>query len=507
MSEKRGEERENEGLFAAERAWLSERFSEGLAKVYSVFEAFGAPIPENFDRVFENTTLEGLREGLRGGHDFSGSKCSRVFRSWFTNEEWEELGRSSKGIQENDVQSLKSLKQARQRKLLSEARRIAIDLTRDESESEPATACASALGKLLNRVGASRQAVVAVQKDKRKKKQVVVIENDPPEEMDENEDEEKGEEEEEEEPLQKKKKRQSRLRQPQLPPSPSSAVHEKGSKKARGEKRERPAEESIAKEMKEKMGVAELEVNKWLALFREGGDRTILLPEKIEAPSVNLAEEAGGRALLADMQKWNRYLCVDNGGDERSEYAKIQMWGAIFKWWRLVERCFVIHGLFLCLRGRQKRGTKIQDRYAEEARRRNDGGKAYSFSQASRFDRIGKMLLEFPKLMFQTQFVTQADWFQVVDGKPLLDCVHELIAEDKIEWWRTPADVAAEEHEEGNLPMAVEGSSCDLPALEDSMDGISIRPVVSVEQQSCGTCNDKDQLWIFCDHVLSSGFQ
>ena len=534
------QQKKDQNFFEAELVWLSQRLGESLRKARSILETIDEAVPpENFDDE-RRRTLDEIVGGL-GGSLVDGilspasSRASKVFRSLFSEDEWKELTQSSYGIQERDEQLLQDLKQKRQLKLLTEAQRVAIDLTKDEDESdEPASACASALGTLLNRVNAAKKS-----KKKSKKKNLLANKKSTVETAAVVVVSEKGSssnEGEQQSPL------PSRL---SLPPRPSHSrpVREnrretlmmsdgddvdeevegqrgvaaaKKSGRRREKKRDRQddrvAEESHLEELKEKMALAETEVDKWLQLLHTGGDRQVRLPGTIEAPNVRLALVAEGNAILADAQKWSRYLCRDGHAaqeDDDDLFTKIEKWGVLFRWWRFVERCFAIHGLFSCLRARQKRGTKIQARYAEEVRRRVGQGKAYSFSHASRLDRIGEMLLQYPKLVFQTQFVTQADWFEEVAAEgqqrrrhPLVDCIELVVGPEKVKWWKEPVpEVRRDAAIAGEAAVVlIGGSSCDLPVLEDSMESMNIQ----TEQQRCGSCNDKDQLWIFCDHVLSS---
>jgi hypothetical protein len=74
------------------------------------------------------------------------------------------------------------------------------------------------------------------------------------------------------------------------------------------------------------------------------------------------------------------------------------------QWWCLATRACQMAGLFSTLRRGQ---GLIQERYAAAAT--PDGLK---FSQAAKYDRLGRFLLEWPEFRFQTKLVTLANWFQ-----------------------------------------------------------------------------------------------
>jgi hypothetical protein len=102
-------------------------------------------------------------------------------------------------------------------------------------------------------------------------------------------------------------------------------------------------------------------------------------------------------------------------------------------WWRLVKRACQIRGLFQLIRAQKSKVLKIQERYSalvsELLEGRHD---VLSYTQASRYERLGKFLVDFPLFVFQRKWVTLTDWFQKIDcgtGKDavLVDCLSSIV--------------------------------------------------------------------------------
>lgn len=110
-------------------------------------------------------------------------------------------------------------------------------------------------------------------------------------------------------------------------------------------------------------------------------------------------------------------------------------------WWRSVKRYCKVRGVFQLLRAQMSNVGTMRERYQEilnglAARGHGDTAKSMlSFAQASRYERIGKFLSEYPMFIYQRKWVTQADWFQKVEFKAwngkgnvvLLDCLPSLV--------------------------------------------------------------------------------
>jgi hypothetical protein len=87
-----------------------------------------------------------------------------------------------------------------------------------------------------------------------------------------------------------------------------------------------------------------------------------------------------GKVLWDGEEKLKHYLASMPGDDE----SAVEKWGALLKWWHIVERSFSVMGVFAHLCRMRK--------------------------QAEKYDRLGKFLLRFPRFVFQLQLLSLADW-------------------------------------------------------------------------------------------------
>ncbi len=95
-------------------------------------------------------------------------------------------------------------------------------------------------------------------------------------------------------------------------------------------------------------------------------------------PDSKLAAEAAGKVLWDDEEKLKRCLASMPGDDG----SAVEKWGALLKWWRVVERSFSVTGLFSHLRGMRKGKKTLRERYAVLVKRLKMDGKVLSFKQA-----------------------------------------------------------------------------------------------------------------------------
>ena len=102
--------------------------------------------------------------------------------------------------------------------------------------------------------------------------------------------------------------------------------------------------------------------------------------------------------------------------------------GVQLSWYRLVTRACQVGKVFSHIRSQKGDGRRIQKRYADLSKRVQGDGFVLSFVQATKYDRLGKFLLEFPKFVLQRKFVRLADWLQTVDDHGvMIDSVVSLL--------------------------------------------------------------------------------
>jgi hypothetical protein len=127
----------------------------------------------------------------------------------------------------------------------------------------------------------------------------------------------------------------------------------------------------------------------------------------VEVPDMVRASEDAGKRLLLDEKSLVKCLCSD-----MDELNVVEQWAALVKWWRLVDRCLAISGIFAHLRA-QKHGT-LRERYEKMVVSLKSKQKLYSHTQAAVYDRLGKFLLEYPRFVYQLQWGSLADWSKVI---------------------------------------------------------------------------------------------
>ena len=139
------------------------------------------------------------------------------------------------------------------------------------------------------------------------------------------------------------------------------------------------------------------------------GGPVSLLVEPISAPALHLASEEAGKASLGNKAEIKKRLVCQM----EAEVSPVEKWGVLVKWWRIVELALFLTGLFSHWRNMRKGKKNLKVRYNElvDKHVREDKAEAIlSFKQAEKYDRLGKFLHEFPKFIFQLQFVSLGDW-------------------------------------------------------------------------------------------------
>lgn len=181
--------------------------------------------------------------------------------------------------------------------------------------------------------------------------------------------------------------------------------HEKGGEKDKEEDEEEVLDISALLE-KAKLNVEF--VSKMLKEMEQTKGKALQIEvPTVEVPNLVRASEDAGKRLLLDEENLVKCLCSDT-----DELNVVEQWGALVKWWRLVNRCLSISGIFAHLRA-EKHGT-LRDRYEKMVASLKSKQKVYSHTQAAVYDRLGKFLLEYPRFVYQLQWVSLADWSKVI---------------------------------------------------------------------------------------------
>ena len=166
------------------------------------------------------------------------------------------------------------------------------------------------------------------------------------------------------------------------------------------------------------MKLAEAKYDEIVELAKAGKAKVDVSFVKIKAP------EPGKLVAMRNLNAEVLRACLCD--EEPLSIASIEGLGILLLWWRIVDRACRMRAIFIELRSRQSR-AKIRDRYEELTR--SIPQTTVGFVQASRYERLGGFLVEFPQFVFQSQLVTVADWFQLVEGEKgvLLDVLPSIV--------------------------------------------------------------------------------
>jgi len=470
------EDGQEDALVTAERTWFAKRLREGLTRTRGVLRAIKNDAldggGDGLERLMQLTSLRAVVEALPG-------VPGDVFRSWFSDEEWLELEASEASIASESQGRLRTLRLKRQKQLLDESCEFAIDLTvRDADEvgeqSILVQGCTTAVQVLLSRVGMNaRGTVKCVVKERPEKELALVVAKEkesskarrasrkrPRKESarDDGADEDLDMEEElKEQP--KRAAKAARAVEDNVPAAddevdadgdnedegpiavPSKEDAQKAAKNGDfgGDDEDEDDEEMEWRDLFER---ARQDVALVTAMMKEAAVAGVTLQVgAVRVPDSKLACEAAGKVLWDDEEKLKRCLASSQGDDGGSA---VERWGALLKWWRVVERSFSVTGLFAHLRGMRKGKKTLAERYAVLVKRLKAAGKVLSFKQAEKYDRLGKFLLRFPRLVFQLQLVSLADWLQKVGAKVLMDSLESLLDEEQLQFWRESVPLVEE---------------------------------------------------------------
>ena len=491
-------------LVREERVWLEERLAVGLEKTRNVLKVINNDSlagDDEFDQLLEMQSLGEVLTALNGKDEKKRQKVeeesipARVFRSVFGEEEWSELEKSDQAITAADDAELRLLRLQRQRKMLWDAKNMAIELTlRDKGlvveQSAVVSESMHVMNVLLEAVGMNAggkmrrnvgQVAVASppprptspvrQRQHQKKKPAAAVKDKPKakpkasikQKKKRGEREEDGEAEEEEEKEEEEKEAQER-----------GAV--KKAKTGKGEELEVEPEDEDGNEMEEsdevEMEVEKFDIDALLAKAKEdveivsnmlkernkdGG--LVIKVSNLNVPDPNCASANAGAILLMNAEKLTQCL-VEDGVDIPDDCLAVERWGSLLRWWRVVNRAFAIAGIFASLNARKNsKRTTLQSRYSNLIKGLKQE-KVLSYPHACTYDRLGRFLLHYPQFVFQLEWVSWADWFQSFDGdeKLIKRLKIELDDEENGAFWKRPL-VRIENGDVGAIALAETSSS------------------------------------------------
>jgi hypothetical protein len=464
---------EESTLVRDERLWLRKRLEVALQKTRTVLDAVKSDFfadDDVFDDIFEMQSLQIVLTALNGLGNEKESLPTQVFMSMFTDEEWNELQVSEQAIADADEGKLRLLRLNRQYNLFWDAQSIAIDLTvRDEDvageQTELVKKSVLVMKAVLDRMGMSGRAVVralpvaaqssarnarakqknpkgVVVKQKGKTKSSVVIKKKVVAKKREERSQEVDKEEEEEVLAKEGVKKAKTSSEDNDEVDEEEEEEQEEQEDNNGQMMEEDDEEKETAErvdVETMLGKAKLDVDVVLRMLKERSKKggLMLKISKIDVPDAKCASAKAGSVVLLDDVKLGQCLCESSIPDD---WHAVERWGVLLKWWRLVNRCFAITGVFAHLRAQKERGgANLRKRYVKEVGRLKQQ-KVYSYSQAAMYDRLGRFLVQYPGFVYQLQLVSLADWCQDVgddgDGKMIKCLETSLFGGEKGAFWK-----------------------------------------------------------------------
>ena len=183
---------------------------------------------------------------------------------------------------------------------------------------------------------------------------------------------------------------------------------------AKKKKKEPSTDLLTVAEAKERMAKAEREYDRIKQLGQFGLD---LQMQGVKAPNL---QEVLQNASLSSREQLCQMLAKGNDGTLLQE-GKLDL----IKWWHLCKEATCMTALFNALRDQAKDGTTQNERYNLI---RQQYPTMVSFSQAQKCDRIGRMLLLYPELVYQSEITSVVDWTQKLsNNKALVDSLFDII--------------------------------------------------------------------------------
>lgn len=144
-------------------------------------------------------------------------------------------------------------------------------------------------------------------------------------------------------------------------------------------------------------------------------------------PARSLASE--GRRILQDAKLLVSCFCAD----DKQELTTFERLGTLKKWWRLIERCYSVVAVFEHFAASNSKRSMVA--WYSETVLPLEG--ACSYTQATRLERIGRLLQRFPRLRYQTQLTSIRDWMGKVTstGSALVDSLEKLLSANDVAFW------------------------------------------------------------------------
>lgn len=385
-------------MLAEERLFFKESANEGWSRAKGALTACGLKCPSKIN----TKSIESLFLSLGGEHSVPG----KVFRSMFREDEWNDLLASGSSQEEN----VAVLRRRRQVRLLESAIKIDAKTLKE-------------LRQVLEKLTTSSTCTI-------------VEDGTGGCDEDDSNDEEKPEEKE----MQASRKKASSS---SSPTTKTKGVQMTRKRVVRQEEEEEDASVSDEETDRRRRVVRKKSVGSWeevlermkksvavVTLLQKNLSGRAIRVGQLVSPDPRMADWSRGEVLSKDSGRLSVLFSDDDDSAAAPMSAKL---GRLVSWWHLCKRSFQIAGLMSYLR--QQKGGTLRQRFAETVK------DAASYENATRYDRLASMLLEYPLLIYQIEIISLNAWNKWLSGNGL----------SIPEFWRQKVPPSPTVEEEGDV--------------------------------------------------------
>lgn len=356
-----------------------------------------------------------------------------MFRAWFDETEWVELKRSAACVEAGNEAEARRLRLERQKKMLAATSALAVPADEEQAHEELWTSCAEevkrvcdSFGLALRRVAAAKAVAVvsAVTHDR------AVVGRARSSRVQQGKKREERPESEESDSIVGKKAKALLAEEEANDDDDEASVASLSSSSEQQESGMEMAVEDAGDEQEvlQAFQRARADAEETVAFLHEMRGKSVEVGDFV-APDATGASAAEGRKVLRDDALLSTCFC--KGDDSNGE--DLERLGLLQRWWRLIRRCYAVVAVFdhLAATKRKKAVALFNETIKKTV------PKACSYVQATRLERIGRLVLRYPRLVYQTQFTSIRDWCYKLRSTDslLLDSLENLLSAEDLAFW------------------------------------------------------------------------
>lgn len=183
--------------------------------------------------------------------------------------------------------------------------------------------------------------------------------------------------------------------------------------------------------VEELLRVAEADVAR---VVQELASKDLITFESLSPPDPSIAEST------KNVDNQEGLLLHFLSKEDRRRSSSSEVLGTVEKWWRVVERAFGIAGIFsnwLPLGSE----VHVEQRYEAAVRPLKERGeRVYGYRHAFSYNKLGRLLLRYPRLLYQLRLVSITEWLSKRnDGQTMMQALETHLNKDAdTVWLRAP---------------------------------------------------------------------